>query len=328
MKYLVLLLFLAFPASVSAQADTPAPIREWSVPFADSRPRDPYVAPDGRIFFVGQRGHYMARLDPATGDIVRWDLPEGAGPHNVIVDREGMAWYAGNLKAHIGRLNPTDGSIQQFPMNRDGARDPHTLIFDRDGDIWFTLQGSNMIGFLKRPSGEVTLLDVATPRSRPYGIVMDRQDRPWFNLFGTNKLGMVDPSTMRIREFTHPRAEARTRRLGFTTDGLLWYVDYAAGYVGRLDPSTGEFKDWAAPAGAQSRPYAMAVDHKDRIWFVETGIRPNRFVRFDPATETFAKFTEVPSGGGTVRHMVFDAATRSIWFGADTNTIGRLTVED
>jgi virginiamycin B lyase len=32
--------------------------------------------------------------------------------------------------------------------------------------------------------------------------------------------------------------------------------------------------------------------------------------------------TDVESGGGTVRHMYFDAETNSIWFGADTNTIG------
>jgi virginiamycin B lyase len=34
----------------------------------------------------------------------------------------------------------------------------------------------------------------------------------------------------------------------------------------------------------------------------------------------------VPSGGGTVRHMVFDKSTRAIWFGTDNNTIGRALV--
>jgi len=31
----------------------------------------------------------------------------------------------------------------------------------------------------------------------------------------------------------------------------------------------------------------------------------------------------VPSGGGTVRNMVFDARGNVIWFGSDANTIGR-----
>lgn len=32
------------------------------------------------------------------------------------------------------------------------------------------------------------------------------------------------------------------------------------------------------------------------------------------------------SGGGAVRHMVFHAPSREIWFGTDTNTIGRIKV--
>ena len=44
---------------------------------------------------------------------------------------------------------------------------------------------------------------------------------------------------------------------------------------------------------------------------------------FDPAAEHFFGSTAIPSGGGAIRHMVFHAPTRSIWFGADTNTLGR-----
>jgi virginiamycin B lyase len=50
----------------------------------------------------------------------------------------------------------------------------------------------------------------------------------------------------------------------------------------------------------------MAVDSRDRIWFVETFPQPKRFVGFDPATENFFSPTDIPCGGGLVRHMVFD----------------------
>lgn len=89
------------------------------------------------------------------------------------------------------------------------------------------------------------------------------------------------------------------------------------------DPATGAVQEWRTPGGEGSRPYAMTVDDRDRLWFVETGADPNQFVGFDPATEEFFSVTPVPSGGGTVRHMVFDPQTNSVWFGADANTIGR-----
>jgi len=77
------------------------------------------------------------------------------------------------------------------------------------------------------------------------------------------------------------------------------------------------------PGRSESRPYGMAVDDADRIWFVETGIQPNRFVGFDPENEEFFSRVEVESGGGTIRHMYFDAETNSVWFGTDANTVGR-----
>lgn len=301
-------------------------IREWEVPYDASRPRDPYVGPDDRIWFVGQRSHYIAVLDPETGDFQRFDLDDGVGPHNLIVADDGTVWYAGNRAAHIGRMDPETGEVRKYAMPDPAARDPHTLVFGPSGDIWFTLQGANMVGRFDPVSGEVRLLDVPTERARPYGIVVDPSNRPWIALVGTHKLATIDPATMELREIHLPREGARPRRIGLTSDGTVWYVDYAEGRLGAYDPADGSVREWIAPAGEEARPYAMTIDDRDRIWFVETGPEPNRFVGFDPATESFFGVTPVPSGGGTVRHMVFDPESRSIWFGADTNTIGRVRV--
>lgn len=298
-------------------------LREWTVPYAESRPRDPYVAPDGRVWFVGQRADYAAVLDPGTGAFRRYELPAGTGPHNLIVDTDGMVWYAGNRNAHIGRLDPATGQITRFPMPDTAARDPHTLVFDRAGDLWFTVQNGNFVGKLTKATGQVRLWRMTTPNARPYGIVVDARNRPWFNLFGTNKLGTIDPETGTLREIDMPRTGARGRRIGLTSDGRVWYVDYAGGQLGRYDPATGAFREWPIPSGPVSMPYGMAVDDRDRIWFVETGVRPNRFVGFDPATEQFFSTTEIASGGGAVRHMFFHAPAREIWFGTDANTVGR-----
>lgn len=186
----VLLFCTAFiPASLHAPVDVE--IQEWQVPWEDTRPRDPYVAPDGDIWFVGQRGDYLSEFNPKTDEFRRIDLGDGAGPHNCIVDEEGYIWYAGNRAAHIGRVNPEDGSIKKYPMPNEQARDPHTLVFDQNGDIWFTVQGGNFVGKLTVSSGNVELIKVPTQRARPYGIVIDQNNRPWIALFGTHKLATV-----------------------------------------------------------------------------------------------------------------------------------------
>jgi len=166
-------------------------IREWQVPWENSRPRDPFVDQSGRVWFVGQAGHYIANLHPETGEFSRYDLDPGTGPHNLIIadDESGRTiWYAGNLKSYIGKLNPDSGVIEKIMMPDKNARDPHTLVFDSQGDIWFTVQNSNYVGKLAVDSGEVTLMKVPTKRSRPYGIVINSKDEPWVVEFGSNKL--------------------------------------------------------------------------------------------------------------------------------------------
>src|SRR6187402_352563 len=70
-------------------------ITEWPVPWPDTRPRDPDVAPDGSIWLVGQAGHYVAHFDPESKEFRRLELPPGTGPHNIIVDADESLWVAG-----------------------------------------------------------------------------------------------------------------------------------------------------------------------------------------------------------------------------------------
>jgi virginiamycin B lyase len=325
---------VAAPTSAQEMGDL-VEIAEWQVPWEDTRPRDPYLAPDGNVWFVGQRGDYAGMLNPETGEFRRIDMPEGAGPHNLIVDDEGIIWYAGNRAANIGRIDPETEEIELIPMPDPAARDPHTLEFDGQGGIAFTAQNGNYVGHMDLESREVRLLpapqrpggrDGGMTGVRPYGIKMDSNGDAWIALFGSNMLGRLDLETMEMETFESPRPEARLRRLVVDSQDKIWYVDHSGGKLGRFDPETGEFTEWDNPSGDGARPYGVAIDADDRIWFVETGVSPNKFVGFDARTEQYISTTDVPSGGGTIRHMYYDRGNNVVWFGADTNTIGRATL--
>jgi virginiamycin B lyase len=210
----------------------------------------------------------------------------------------------------------------------NSARDPHTMAFNNEGDIWFTSQGANSVGLFDVDTGEPEIISVPTPRARPYGIIMDQNmERPWICLFGTNKLATVDPETMELKEIELPNEDSRPRRLAQTSDGVIWYGDYSRGYIGNYNPEDGSIQEWPLPSGENSRPYAVTVDDQDRVWLVETGVSPNMFVGFDTKSKEFVSSTAIESGGGTVRHMVFHEPTNSIWFGTDTNYLGRATIQ-
>ncbi len=325
---IVILSIHVSPTPIRAADDehNPVTIQEWKVPWEQTRPRDPYVDQDQRVWFVGQTGDYLAVFDPKAGQFHQFGLDSGTGPHNCIVDDQGMVWYAGNQAGHIGKLNPTTGHITKYPMPNDYATDPHTLIFGKRGEIWFTVQHGNMIGRLRMDTGNVLLTPLLSQYARPYGIIMDLTHTPWFTEFGTYKLGTINNQTQSVIEISLPRKEARPRRLASTSDGAIWYVDYANGYLGRFIPTKNSVLEWRMPGGEEARPYGMTVDDQDRIWTVETGAIPNRLIGFDTKKEEVFTITNIPSGGGTVRHMVYHQPTQTIWFGTDTNTIAGVTL--
>jgi virginiamycin B lyase len=317
--------------SVSGIGDDPSgvivSVDEWDVPFDDSRSRDPYVAPDGMVFFAGQRDHYVGFFNPETEEFGYHELEDGAGPHTVVVADDGTVWYAGNRARHIGKMDPETGEVTKFMMDDDHARDPHTFAFDKDGNIWFTAQGGNGVGHFNVGTGETRVVAVPTERARPYGIRMDPgKERPWVALFGTNKIATVDPETMELTEIVLPRETTRPRRLDVTSDGNVWYGDYASGYIGRYNPDDGSFGEWEMPDGDASRPYAVLTDDKDRVWFTASGLEPNKLVAFDTRSEQFIASRAIETASGSIRHMDYDTETRSLWFGTDTGHMVRVVI--
>jgi len=303
-------------------------IREWKVPYESSRPRDPFAADADSVWFVGQRTGYIAHLDVESGSIVKTDLKDGSGPHNLIVGSDGIVWYAGNRTSLIGRYDPKTEEIEEIAMPDPKARDPHTLVFDADEkNIFFTLQGANMLGRMNIETRKVDLVPSKTERSRPYGIKLAPDGSVWAVLLGTHKLVHMDQETLALTEIDIPRLDARPRRLEVLADGTVWYVDYSRGYLGRYDPAMNSFAEWQLPQGENARPYGMASDDEGRVYMVATGVQPNVFVGFDPEASEFFGATEIPSGGGTVRHMHYYAPTGDVWFGTDTNYIGRARVQ-
>ncbi|MBY6105731.1 lyase [Ferrimonas balearica] len=313
------LLMLA-PASQAAALPNLLTITEWPVQW-QGRPRDPYVAPDGDVWFCGQSGNYLARFTPDTGQFHKVEIDEGTHPHNLIISADGTVWYAGNKNALIGAISPDSGKITRYAMP-EGVSDPHTLVQHPDGHIWFTAQWSNTIGRLNPQTGAVKLASIPSTDARPYGIKVAPDGTVVAVLLGTNKLALVSADTLELTEITLPSEQARPRRLEISADGDIWYVDYVGGVLGQYNRDAQRFTDHPLPGGPRSQPYGTALDDNGILWIAQTGMQPNQIVGFDTQSKRYISQSEVPSGG-TVRHMMFDAKSGAFWFGVDTGYLAR-----
>lgn len=312
-------LLAAAAATVTAHpmaADAPT-LQEWKVDWG-GRSRDPCVGPDGKVWFVGQAGNYIAYFDPANETFRRYEIEDGTNPHSLIVDDQGFVWYAGNRNGRIGKLDPKSG-IAAIHLTGE-ARDPHTLVFDGKGHIWFTSQQSNRVGRLDMKTGDYVLVTPYPSPSRPYGIVIDGEGYPWVSLLNTNQIVRIDPETLALKHYAKATPDSRSRRVEVTADGSVWYGDEPRGFLGRIDPKTGAVKEYPMPGGADSRPYALTQDGAGRLWLSQTG-PDKKLVAFDPTREEFVSVNAV---SGTIRHMMYDAKADALWFGTDANQIGRV----
>jgi len=326
----LLIVSVAFPAASPAISDqVDVKFDQWMTPSKPAYPHDPAVAPDGSIWYTGQRANVVGRFDPATQQFKEFALPTpNSGPHGLQADKSGNIWYTGNAAGLIGKIDPKTGKITEYKMPNPKAKDPHTIAFLQDGRIFFTVQAGNFIGSLdpQAPGGAIKLVESPTVNSRPYGVRLDSKGVPYFDEFNSNKIASADPKTLVIREYPLPAAGARPRRIAVGKDDTVWYGDYARGYLGHLDPKTGKVEEFQSPGGAESKPYAIDVTADGAVWYVETGDETkNILVRFNPETKKFLTWP-IPGGGGTVRNMEIDKQG-NLWLAeSGVGRISRVTI--
>ena len=328
-KLVVLAALIAASASLHAAPaisdNVEVKFEQWMTPSTPAYPHDPAVAPDGSVWYTGQRANVVGRFDPTTQQFKEFALPtKGSGPHGLQPDKDGNIWYTGNAAGLIGKIDAKTGKITEYKMPNPKATDPHTIAFLPDGRLFFTVQAGNFIGTLdpKAPNGAIKLVESPTVNSRPYGVRLDSKGVPFFDEFNSNKIASADPKTLIIREYPLPDKGARPRRIAVAKDDTVWYGDYARGYLGHLDPKTGKVEEFKSPGGEDSRPYAIDVTADGAVWYVETGDdAKNVLVRFNPESKKFQTWP-IPGGGGTVRNMDIDK-NGDLWL-AESGT-GKIT---
>src|SRR5512146_1209347 len=99
-----------------------AEVKYFPLP-AGEHPHDVAPAPDGTVWYTGQRAGVLGRLDPKTGNVDRIKLGEESAPHGVVIGPDGAAWVTdGGLNA-ILRVDTNTREVKRWPLppKNDGA---------------------------------------------------------------------------------------------------------------------------------------------------------------------------------------------------------------
>ena len=276
-------------ARAAARTDLPANVRVYDVP-AGSRPHDVAPAPDGKVWYTGQRRGTLGILDPASGQVREIRLGEGSAPHGVIQGPDGAAWITdGGLNA-IVRVDPRSEEVKVWRLPAEFPdSNLNTAAFDGAGVLWFTGQ-TGVYGRLDPRNQEMRVW--RDPEGRgPYGIAATPSGEIYYVSLAGSHLARIDRETGAATIIEPPTAQQGARRVWSDRGGNLWISEWNGGQLSRYNPQTGEWRSWR-PEGERPRIYAVYVDDRDMVWISDFGA--NAVLSFDPQAE---RWTRYPGSG-------------------------------
>ena len=286
----LLLASLSAPACAEQPVANPDPsVRIFELP-GNGRVHDVAPAPDGKIWYTGQRQGTLGIIDPATGDIREVPLGPGSAPHGVIQGPDGAAWITDSGQNAIVRDDPKTEKIELWRLPEEvGYANLNTGAFDRSGIHWFTGQ-NGIYGRLDPRTGQMKIFKDPDGRG-PYGIAATPSGDIYYVSLAGSHLARIDSQSGEATIIEPPTQQQGARRVWSDSRGDLWISEWNSGQLSRYSPATGAWKSWKLP-GEKPRAYAVYVDERDIVWVTDFGA--NATLTFDPKTE---KWTVIPGSG-------------------------------
>jgi streptogramin lyase len=312
-------------------------ITEYDLPNPSTAPHDAEVGPDGMVWYVDFGQQYLGKLDPRTGEVTQYEVPEArpGNPTGILalrLDRDGNPWGGNMFQGSIFRFDPgtEEFRVWKVPDELEQPKGRHgTRLFQInhaapesshvDGKVW--LQNRSIAGVhrLDLATGEFEsfepFLDSRRGSHNLYGIHPDSQNNLWFMDFSNEHIGRIDAKTGEITHYETPTMGSRPRRGEVDSLDRIWYAGFGGNVIGVYDPQAEEFQEWRPPT-PRTKPYDIAVDRSGDVW---TGsMFTDRAVRLTPATGEFVEYL-LPEMGVNIRRVFVDDSTTpvTLWIGSN-----------
>ncbi len=258
-----------------------------------------------------------------------YDLPrETISPHDVIVDRDGIAWYSSFGEQNLGRLDPKTGQVKEFPIPEHKPGFPTGglgLRSDRDGNLWlgnmyqativkFDPKAQKFTYWTLPPEQNIDAAQVNMV-SPQYAHV---DGKVWTQNNGFAGVHRLDLATGRIETWqpfkNAPKGEPHNiYDVIPDSQNNAWFTDFRWHHIGRIDASTGEIRMLEVPTPTKAAaPRRGMMDAQDRLWFAL--YRDDRIGMLDTKSGQF-KLWEMPTRWASPYDVAIDK-NEEAWTGS------------
>jgi streptogramin lyase len=161
-------------------------------------PQDLHFDGRGLLWFTAEAGGAIGALDPQTGQITFYRLPNPqAQVFGLSTDTAGRLWFTEVLPGKLGMLDPATGTLTELPVPALWGKPPalYQLLFDHQGHIWFVDVGADALVRYAPEKHTLTFFQLSLPGSAPFGLTLDPAGTLWFTVGGSpaNYVGKMAP---------------------------------------------------------------------------------------------------------------------------------------
>jgi len=305
---------------------------------------------DAREAAMRQRAEYVATVNLSEG--TTWDyplktLPRPSGratrviitefdlprptiePHDVIVDKDGNAWYSNFGEQTFGKLDPKTGKHTEYKVDELKAGWPTGMLglrADRDGNMWLGMMYQGAIAKFDPRSEKFQYWSLPPEMNkdmaqvnmvRPESAHVDGKVWSQNNGFAAvHRLDLASGQIETIAPFKSAGVGENHNIYDIIPDSQnnVYFTDFANEHLGRIDAKSGEIRLYTLPT-AKSAPRRGMMDAGDRLWFAE--YRGNKIAMFDTKAERFQEW-QMPLAHAAPYDVIIDR-NGEVWTGSMMN---------
>jgi streptogramin lyase len=301
---------------------------EYDLPRETISPHDVIVDADGLVWYSSFGEQNLGRLDPKTGKITEFAIPEHkpgfpTGLLGLRSDRDGNLWLGNMYQATIVKFDRKSETFKFWPLqgeqNIDAAQinmvSPHSSQVD--GKVWAQNNGFAGVHRLDIATGKIETWEPFKNASGPhniYDVIPDSKNNAYFTDFRQRHIGRIDSKTGEVELFTIPTAASAPRRGMMDAQDRLWFGEYRGDRIGMFDTKTAQFKEWQVPP-RWSAPYDVVIDKNEEAW---TGsMVSDQVTRLN--TRTGALVSYLLPRSTNIRRVFVDNSTTPVTFWVGSN---------
>jgi streptogramin lyase len=305
-------------------------ITEYDLPRKNAMPHDVIVDADGKAWYSDFGALYVGELDPKTGKVTDYALPEfrkeqPKGTLDLELAPDGNLWVAMMYQSGLVRIDRKTKAITPYPYPAEwlSYNTQASMVSpqhsDVDGKVWSNNQETRENYRLDVATGKYENLGISKdPRGKNvsgYGMPTDLDNNVFMLEFSGTSIGRRNAKTGEVTIWPTPTAGSKPRRGRFDEQNRLWFAEYGSNGIGMFDPKTDKITEWALPTKWDTPYDVVPTKNGAEVW--AGSMQTDLVTRLDPKTGDMVEYL-MPRSTNIRRMFVEQTGPRPVlWVGSN-----------